>query len=50
MTPSRLAQLPPTLRGVRVRGTKPREVFAFQGWSVRGFGGRVGADTAASDD
>jgi len=26
-----LAQLPPTLRGVRVRGTKPREVVAFQG-------------------
>ena len=50
MTPSRLAQLPPTLRGVRVRGTKPREVVAFQGWSVRGFGARVGADTAASDD
>jgi hypothetical protein len=26
-----LPQLPPTLRGVRVRGTKPREVVAFQG-------------------
>ena len=46
----RLAQLPPTLRGVRVRGMKPREVVAFQGWSVRTFGARVGADVAASDD
>src|SRR5207253_1845518 len=45
-----LAQLPPTLRGVRVRGTKPREVVAFQGWCVWGFGARVGADVAASDD
>ena len=26
-----LPQLPPTLRGVRVRGTNPREVVAFQG-------------------
>jgi hypothetical protein len=26
-----LNQLPPTLRGVRVRGTKPRELAAFHG-------------------
>jgi hypothetical protein len=50
-------QLPPTLRGVRERGTKPRVVFARHGCSVRGFGARVdavvtgsasGAGTAAS--
>ena len=29
-----MAQLPPTLRGVRVRGTKPRDVVAFHGWWV----------------
>ena len=28
---SGLAQLPPTLRGVRARGIKPREVVAFHG-------------------
>jgi hypothetical protein len=27
----RLAQPPPTFRGVRERGTKPREVVAFHG-------------------
>ena len=45
-----LAQLPPTLRGVRVCETKPREVVAFHGWCVGCFGARVGADVAASDD
>jgi hypothetical protein len=44
-----LAQLPPTLRGVRVRGTKPRVVVVFQGWCVWGFGARVGAEAASSD-
>ena len=44
------AQLPPTLRGVRGRGTKPREVVALQGWCVWGFGARVGVDVAASGD
>jgi hypothetical protein len=42
-------QLPPTLRGVRVRGTKPREVVAFQGCCVWGFA-RVGAAAVVSDD
>ncbi len=42
-------QLPPTLRGVRVRGMKPREVVVFQGWCVWGFGARAGADVAAPD-
>src|SRR6266849_5118225 len=42
------AQLPPTLRGVRVRGTKPRDVVAFQGWCVSAFGARLGTDVAAS--
>jgi hypothetical protein len=45
-----LAQLPPTLRGVRERGTKPRVEVAFQGWSVCGFGARVGVEVASSDD
>src|SRR5688572_20742703 len=56
---SSLDQLPPTLRGVRERGTKARVVFARHGCSgsVRGFGARVdavvtgsasGAGTAAS--
>src|SRR5437879_13752727 len=45
-----VAQPPPTLRGVRVRGTKPREVVAFQGWCVCGFGARVGAIVVASGD
>jgi hypothetical protein len=54
---SSLDQLPPTLRGVRERGTKPRVVFARHGCSVRGFGARAdavvtgsasGAGTAAS--
>ena len=45
-----LAQLPPTLRGVRVRGTKPREVVAFQGWCVCCLGARGRADVVASDD
>ncbi len=52
-----LDQLPPTLRGVRDLGTKPRVVFARHGCSERGFGARVdavvtgsasGAGTAAS--
>ena len=44
-------QLPPTLRGVRVRDTKPREVVLFHGCCVWGFGGRVGGGfVAASDD
>jgi len=52
-----LDQLPPTLRGVRERWTKPRVVFARHGCSVRGLGARVdavvtgsasGAGTAAS--
>ena len=42
------AQLPPTFRGVRMRGMKPREVVAFQGWCVSGFGARAGAAAAAS--
>jgi hypothetical protein len=29
---------------------KPREVVAFQGWWVSGFGARFGAGVAASDD
>jgi hypothetical protein len=44
------AQLPPTLRGVRVRGTNPRELreaVAFQGWCVWCFGARGGAAAAA---
>ena len=40
---------PPTLRGVRVRGMKPRVEVAFQGWSVLGLALRR-CRTAASDD
>ena len=40
------AQLPPTFRGVRIRGTKPRAVVVFHGCSVRGFTGRVGVGLA----
>ena len=43
-------QLPPTFRGVRVRGMKPRAVVPFQGWCVWGFGARVGGAATASDD
>lgn len=43
-------QLPPTLRGVRVRGIKPREVVAFQGWCVWCFRAGEGVDVAALDD
>ena len=46
--PGVLAQLPPTLRGVRDRGMKPRVEVAFQGWSVWGFGARLGIELAAS--
>jgi hypothetical protein len=42
------AQLPPTLRGIRMRGMKPRAVVAFQGWFVCGFGARAGFEAAAS--
>ena len=35
-------------RGVPVRGTKPREVVAFQGWCVWCFGARAGAGVAVS--
>ncbi len=45
-----LAQLPPTLRGVRVLGTKPREVALFQGWCVCGVGCRVGAAEVVASD
>ena len=45
-----IVQLPPTFRGVRVRGTKPREVVVFQGWWVWGFGARLEADVVTSDD
>src|SRR5688572_11766602 len=48
--PLDLAQLPPTLRGVRERGTKPRVEAAFQGWSVLCFGARLGTAPAGSDD
>ena len=41
-------QLPPTFRGVRMRGMKPRDVVAFQGWCVSGFGARTGAAAATS--
>jgi hypothetical protein len=44
------AQPPPTLRGVRVRGTKPRAEVALHGWCVWCFGARMGAGTAGSDD
>jgi Sec-independent protein secretion pathway component TatC len=44
-----VAQLPPTLRGLRVRGMNPREVAAFQGWCVWVFGGREGGDAVAWD-
>jgi hypothetical protein len=37
------------LRGVRVRGMKPRVEVAFQGWSVLGLALRR-CRTAASDD
>jgi hypothetical protein len=47
-TSGRLTQLPPTFRGVRMRGMKPRDVVAFQGWCVSGFGARTGAAAAAS--
>jgi hypothetical protein len=36
-----LDQLPPTLRGVRGRDTKPGVVVPLHGWCVCGFGGRV---------
>ena len=39
-------QLPPTFRGARIRGTKPRAVVVFHGCSVRGFTGRVGVGLA----
>ena len=45
-----LAQLPPTLRGVRLCGAKPGEVVAFHGWRVWGFRARAGGAVAASDD
>jgi hypothetical protein len=45
--PGCAAQPPPTLRGVRERGMKPRLVVVFQGWSVCGFGARVGAAVTA---
>jgi hypothetical protein len=44
------AQLPPTLRGVRERGTKPRVDIVFQGWSVFVLGARVVFDAASSAD
>ena len=43
-------QLPPTLGGVRVRGTKPRVVVALQGWCVWCFGARGGGAGGVSDD
>jgi len=45
-----LAQLPPTLRGVRDRGTKPRVEVIFHGWSGCGFRTRLGVNVASSDD
>jgi hypothetical protein len=44
-----VAQLPPTLRGILGRETKPRVDFAFQGCSVCGLGGRLGVEAAASE-
>jgi hypothetical protein len=44
------SQPPPTLRGVRERGTKPREEVALHGWSVWCFGARAGFEGASSDD
>jgi hypothetical protein len=44
-----VAQLPPTLRGILGRETKPRVDFAFQGCSVCGLGGRLRVEAAASD-
>ena len=41
-------QLPPTLRGVRAFGMKPREVLAFQGCSVRGLAARAAVAAAGS--
>jgi hypothetical protein len=43
-----VAQLPPTFRGVRVRGTKPRDVVVFHGCWVWGFGARMGAGAGAT--
>ena len=43
-------QLPPTLRGVRERGTKPRDEVALHGWSVWCLGARTGFEVASSDD
>jgi hypothetical protein len=43
-------QPPPTLRGARVRGTKPRDVRAFHGCCVWCLGVGAGAGDAASDD
>ena len=39
---------PPTFRGVRERGAKPRLLVARHGCSVLGFGARVGAGMGAS--
>ena len=45
-----VTQLPPTLRGERERGTKPREEVALHGCSVWCFGTRARFDVAFSDD
>jgi hypothetical protein len=43
-------QLPPTLRGVRERCTKPREEVALHGWCVWCLAVRVGFEVASSGD